>query len=111
MTTIVADIGGTNTRVALCDTPESPREVARFSNAEFGSLDAVIRHYLAERGNPACAVACVAVAGPVRHGAARMTNLDWQIDAATLRAATGAAHAFVINDLEAQGHALEDVPT
>ena len=23
MTTIVADIGGTNTRVALCDTPEA----------------------------------------------------------------------------------------
>ena len=111
MTTIVADIGGTNTRVALCDTPDSPREVARFSNAEFGSLDAVIRHYLAERGHPRCTVACVAVAGPVRHGAARMTNLDWQIDSDTLRAATGAAHGFVINDLEAQGHALEDVPT
>ena len=65
MTTIVADIGGTNTRVALCDTPDSPREVARFSNAEFGSLDAVIRHYLAERGHPRCTVACVGVAGPV----------------------------------------------
>ena len=52
MTTLAADIGGTNTRLALCDTPESPREIARFSNAEFGSLDAVIRHYLAERGHP-----------------------------------------------------------
>ncbi|PWR03120.1 glucokinase [Meridianimarinicoccus roseus] len=111
MTALVADIGGTNTRVALCDTPDAPREIARFRNAEFGALDAVLRHYLAGLGETRITEACVAVAGPVRGGVGRMTNLDWTMDAATLRAATGAARGFVINDLEAQGHALEDVPT
>jgi len=110
MTTLVADVGGTNTRVALCDTPDAPREIARLRNADFASLDAVLRHYLAERDRPACTAACVAIAGPVRQGVGRLTNLDWAMDAGTLRAATGAAQAFVINDLEAQGHALEDVP-
>jgi glucokinase len=38
-----------------------------------------------------------------------MTNLDWEIDTATLLAATGAAEGHVINDMEAQGHALDDV--
>jgi glucokinase len=111
MTTLVADIGGTNTRVALCDTPDSPREVARYRNAEFASLDAVLARYLADHGQPGCSTACVAVAGPVRGGAAKMTNLDWRIDAASVCAATGASAGFVINDLEAQGHALEDVLT
>ncbi len=109
MTTLAADIGGTNTRVALCDTPEAPREVARFRNADHASLDAVLRAYLAARGHPPVHAACVAVAGPVRDGAARLTNLPWEIDAATLRAATGATEAHVINDMAAQGHALDDV--
>jgi glucokinase len=111
MTTLVADIGGTNTRVALCDTPESPHEVARFRNAEFPSLETVLRHYLDGLKRPRITAACVAVAGPVRDGVGRMTNLDWTMDGATLRDATGAEHGFVINDLEAQGHALDDVPT
>lgn len=112
MTTLVADIGGTNTRVALVDKDVSePREIARFRNAEFTSLDSVLRHYLDTRGNPACNAACVAVAGPVRDGVGRMTNLDWEMDGAQLCAATGAEQGYVINDLEAQGHALDDVQT
>lgn len=111
MTTLVADIGGTNTRVALCDTPESPREIARFRNIEFDSLDAVLRHYLKGLGETDISEACVAVAGPVRDGVGRMTNLDWTMDGPSLQAATGAKRCFVINDLEAQGHALDDVPT
>lgn len=111
MTTLVADIGGTNTRLALCDTPDAPQNVARFRNAEFPSLDAVLRHYLDGLGTPPVQAACVAVAGPVRHGVGRMTNLDWAMDARLLCDATGAARGHVINDLEAQGHALDDVPT
>lgn len=107
---LVADIGGTNTRAALA-TPEAPTPQAamRFRNAEHGGLAEVLEAYLAAQGRPALSAVCVAVAGPVRHGAGRLTNLPWQIDAATLRAATGAATAVVINDLEAQGYAIGDV--
>lgn len=107
-----ADVGGTNTRVALCD-PETlqPRAVKRFRNAEFDSLSAVLRHYLADQTEADLMAACVAVAGPVRHGRARLTNLDWEMDAAMLCAATGAPRGFVINDLEAQGYALAHVET
>lgn len=111
MTTLVADIGGTNTRVALCETPDSPREISRFRNAEFDSLDAVLRHYLDGLGKIEISQACVAVAGPVRDGVGRMTNLAWTMDGPSLQAATGAERCFVINDLEAQGHALDDVQT
>ena len=62
--------------------------------------------YLATEGNVDCAGACVAVAGPVRDGVATLTNLDWTIDAATLARATRAETVAMLNDLQAQGHAL-----
>lgn len=107
---LVADVGGTNTRVALSRGGTIPAEsVRRFRNAEFGSLGEVLTAYLEAAGRPSCDAACAAVAGPVRHGVGRMTNLAWVIDGAALAAAAGAPDNFVINDLEAQGHALDDV--
>lgn len=109
---LCADVGGTNTRVALCDAATlRPSGVRRFRNAEFDSLSQVLRHYLQDARPDALMAACVAVAGPVRHGRARLTNLDWEMDAARLCAATGAPRGFVINDLEAQGYALPHVET
>lgn len=104
---LVGDIGGTNTRLALAkDSTLMPESVARFANAEFASLESVIRHYLATQDNPDCDRACVALAGPVQDGVGRMTNLDWQIDRKTLAAAAKAERAEVINDLQAQGYAI-----
>lgn len=112
MTILVADIGGTNTRVALVkEGATAPHSVARFQNSNFDSLSEVLSRYLEQLGHPACDAACVAVAGPIRDGVGRMTNLSWEMDSDRLCAATGASQGFVINDLEAQGHALEDVPT
>ncbi len=104
---LVADIGGTNTRVALADGRRVRGEtVRRYANRDWPSLEAVLRRYVADEGNVDARAACVAVAGPVRDGAARMTNLDWTIDKDTLAAATGAETVAILNDLQAQGHAL-----
>ncbi len=104
---LVADLGGTNTRVALADGPTLRRDsIRRFRNADHSGLDAVLRAYVAEIGVTAFAGACVAVAGPVRDGQAHMTNLDWQMDDALIAHATGARRVALINDLQAQGHAL-----
>jgi len=103
---LVADIGGTNTRVALArGAAILPDSVSRFVNAEHDGLGAVLRRYLAGRGD--VVGACVAVAGPVHDGRATLTNLDWAIDRATLSAATGATKVSILNDLQAQGHALD----
>lgn len=104
---LVADVGGTNTRVALARAGRIvPGTVRRYSNSGFAGLDAVLAQFRADEG---CAVpdgACVAVAGPVRGGVGRLTNLDWAMDGAGLAAATGARTVAVLNDLQAQGHAL-----
>ncbi len=107
---LVADIGGTNTRVALADGQiVRPDSIRRFANVEFEALEPVLQRYLAECGNPAVSGACVAAAGPVHDGVATMTNLDWTIAPAGLSAATGAAHTAILNDLQAQGHALGSI--
>lgn len=104
---LVADTGGTNTRVALAEgTRLLPDTVRRFANAEHESLAAVLASFIAEEGNVDCRAAAVAVAGPVRDGRGRLTNLDWAIDEDTVAQATRAETVAVLNDLQAQGHAL-----
>jgi glucokinase len=104
---LVADLGGTNTRVALADGKVvRPESIRRFSNAEFSSLEPVLVRYLAEEGVARVDGVCVAAAGPVRNGVAEMTNLDWTIDGPQLIRATGARQTAILNDLQAQGHAL-----
>lgn len=107
MTAILADIGGTNTRVALADGKQVRQgSIAKFANADFDSLEPILTRYLAEAGIASVEGACVAAAGPVRHGVAEMTNLSWVIDHALLTRATGASKVAILNDLQAQGQAL-----
>ncbi|WP_342777512.1 glucokinase [Rubellimicrobium roseum] len=103
----MADIGGTNTRVALARGQEVLTDtIRRYANAEQPSLEAALRRFLAESGRPRVAAACVAVAGPVKDGRGTLTNLDWTFDEGTLAESTGAGLAAILNDLQAQGHAL-----
>jgi glucokinase len=108
---LVADIGGTNTRCALANGLDIvPGTVRRYANADHPDLQSVLRRYIADEGGVDPAAACVAVAGPVQDGRATMTNLDWSISTADLTQATGAEHVAILNDLQAQGHALGHLP-
>lgn len=103
---LVADIGGTNTRVAMAsDADVDASSIQRFRNSDYPGIATVLRAYLAARDAKPDAV-CVCVAGPVRDGAGGLTNLDWTMDGDLLRDATGAPEAALLNDLQAQGHAL-----
>ena len=105
---LVADVGGTNTRVALADGARlRDGTVKRFRNENHPGLEDVLRTYLSEHLSvDEIDGAAVAVAGPVRDGRAELTNLDWTIDEDMLSRVTGADRVAVMNDLQAQGHAL-----
>lgn len=106
--TLLADVGGTNTRVALADGAVlRPGTVRRYANAGRPALWPVLAGYLAAAGAPKIARACVCAAGPVSAGKVTMTNLAWEIPESELAARTGATHAAVLNDLAAQGHGLD----
>jgi glucokinase len=104
---LVADIGGTNTRVALADgTIIRQDTVRRFRNDEFPGLEPVLARYVAEAGVSGIVGACVAAAGPVKDQVATLTNRDWTIDHGTLTRPTGAHRVAILNDLQAPGYAL-----
>jgi glucokinase len=108
---LVADIGGTNTRVALAHGRDIVAgTIRRYANADHPGLESVLQRFSEDEGGVDVRAACVAVAGPVRDGRATMTNLDWTIDAATLARATGAEVTAILNDLQAQGFALGPFP-
>jgi glucokinase len=107
---ILADIGGTNTRVALADGASVRLDsIRRYPNAEYQArgqdIAHVLRDYLVTTGANVSGV-CVAAAGPVQDGIATMTNLAWVMDAEKLTSATGALRVAILNDLQAQGQAL-----
>jgi glucokinase len=109
---IVADVGGTNTRVALVQGAMVVGDtIQKFANREFTSLEAVLGRYIAQQDGVRCATACIAVAGPVRDGAGELTNLNWRFDNATLTQTTGARQVAILNDLQAAGHALGRIDT
>ncbi len=104
---LVADVGGTNTRVALSHgVILRPDTIARFQNFKHRSLYDVLRLYIEQQNLRAISGVAVAVAGPVQNGHGELTNLEWSIDAAVLERETGAPRIAVLNDLQAQGYAL-----
>ena len=109
---LVADVGGTNTRVATArGALVDAASVRRYRNAEHPGIASVIAAYLAETGLAPDQVSgvCAAGAGPVRDGVVTLTNLDWTIDRASLGAALTADKVAVLNDLQAQGHAIGNI--
>ena len=111
---ILADIGGTNTRVALAEGATVKLDsIRRFPNADYQArgqdIAHVLRDYLTQTGASVTGV-CVAAAGPVQDGIATMTNLAWVMDAEKLSSATGAQTVAILNDLQAQGQALGHIP-
>jgi glucokinase len=105
MTILVADVGGTNTRFALCEDAIVQDSLTRYRNDTQPSFDAALGAYLAAQGQPKLTAMCVAVAGPVTSGKAELTNRGWQFDAQALSDMTG-ARVRLINDLAALGHAV-----
>lgn len=108
---LVADVGGTNTRVALADGTQVLKDtVRRYANDDHDSLSDVLRRYIAEEDEVDCKAACVAMAGPVRDGVAHLTNRGWSMDKETLAEIARAERTAILNDLQAQGHALGHLP-
>lgn len=106
---VVADVGGTNTRMAAVVSGQLDRSTIRyFQNDAFGGFDAVASAFLADHPAPPTLVA--AVAGPVAGPRAELTNRDWTLDAPMLAHTLGAGDVRLINDLQALGLSLETLP-
>jgi glucokinase len=105
-TALVADIGGTNARLAIADLATLQlTDPVSLRRAGFPSLEAVAEHYLsrvAERPR----AAAIAVAGPVTGDNIRLTNSPWSFGREEMRAALDLDDLLILNDFEALAHAL-----
>lgn len=103
---LLGDVGGTNARLALARNGIiDPGTITRFRGDDFANFDDVVRRFLQEQDQPRITSVCIAVAGPVSGGTARLTNRDWDFDEARLARLTDADHVRLINDLTALGYA------
>ncbi|WP_297770861.1 glucokinase [uncultured Roseovarius sp.] len=106
---LVADVGASHSRLALATTDGLCEQSAqRVRNTDYPGFEQVVAQYLAHQDVRPTAI-CAGVAGPVRDGISRLTNLGWVIDAGTLASGSGIRRVHLINDLQAQAHALDDL--
>ncbi len=97
------DVGGTTTRLALFDMATGRAELLErrdYTSADYASFAEILADFSTHTDTD-CAVACFGVAGPVRAGRSRITNLPWTIDAHALEAGFGWPRVGLLNDLEA----------
>ena len=105
---LAGDVGGTKTDLTVVSAVTGPREPlarCRYSSSAYPGLAEMALAFLAETGLQVDA-ACFDVAGPVMNGRTQLTNLDWDLDQATLAAALGVDHAWLLNDLVATASAI-----
>lgn len=101
---LLADIGGTNTRIALGDGAGRLHKIRACRNAEIGDLgEALAAAAAAEAGVDS---AVIAVAGPVDAGEAALTNHPWRISRAALERSLGLRRVLLVNDFLAAAHAV-----
>ena len=112
MKTLVADIGGTNSRLAVAKTSRTDKEITleniqKFRNSDFNNFDEVIKTYLSSLDDPLINKMCIAAAGIISETAVEMSNLNWKITVPSLQKAANIDEVLIINDLQAQGYALD----
>lgn len=101
MYNLVADIGGTNSRFAICEVGKiNLIEPRKYPNADFSSLDGVIANYISEVGiTPSNA--CLAVAGPAHKDEIALTNIDWRFSVRDYARKFNFTHLKLTNDFTA----------
>ncbi|CAG0942831.1 glucokinase [Gammaproteobacteria bacterium] len=109
MSLLVADIGGTNTRVALA-SGAGIGPVTAFRNAGFPDLASLLGRYLDSQ--PVAArprAGALSVAAPIRGDEVRMSNIDWHFSRAGLRQALVLDELLVANDFSALARSLPEL--
>jgi glucokinase len=101
---LVADIGGTNSRVAFAEPGGRPERIVTLSNDEAGGPEGVLARAL--EGAPTPRLAVLALASPVAGDEIPLTNRDWIVRPKELAARFRIARVHALNDFEAIAYAL-----
>jgi len=106
---LAGEIGATRTRLAAFDKEGSRLKVVvekTYLSQEHGSLSEIIAAFIQAEGI-AVHSACLGVAGPVRRGRSKISNLPWVIDSRDLAKQLKLDSVGMINDLEAYAYGID----
>ena len=101
LSSVVADIGATNIRLARLTAGGLPGPTVKFATAEFPDFTAALAHFLKLEGGPGPLRMALAVAGPVYGDEVKLTNNQWQFSIRRLIQELNLEQLEVVNDLEA----------
>ena len=105
----VADIGGTNARFATAELDGvkvlSVSEPATLGTSHVSTFGEAWKVFVGKLGGEAPNALGLAFAGPVGDASIKLTNNDWEIDRAELRA-LGIEELRIVNDFGAVAHAI-----
>jgi len=112
MMILAGDIGATHSRVAAfrAEGNKFPLVVEKiYDSQEHSGLADIVGNFVRSEGIPAQS-GCFAVAGPVRGGKAKISNLPWTtIDSKELAQELNLKNVSLINDLEAYAYGLDSL--
>jgi glucokinase len=103
------EIGATRTRLAAFETEGNSlqRVVEKvYLSQEHSGLSGIITDFIRTEGIPVQS-ACFGVAGPVKRGRSKISNLPWTIDARELAKQLKLNTVGLINDLEAYAYGID----
>src|SRR6266700_5430424 len=106
---LAGDIGATRTVLAAFQTEGSKLELVigkTYKSQDHSGLQEIISTFVKSEGIPVHS-ACFGVAGPVRAGRSKISNLPWTIDARELAAQLKLSTVGLINDLEAYAYGID----
>ena len=106
---LAGDIGATRVRLAAFQTEGNQlhRVVDQtYKSQQHGGLAELVKMFVGAEGILVHS-ACFGVAGPVRAGKSKISNLEWMIDATELAALLKLPSVGLINDLEAYAYGVD----
>ncbi len=109
MVDLVADIGGTNVRLAHIEAGRLSAPIS-FLCADFASLEEAITAYMAQQNLPSLQRMGLAVAGPVSEDRVDLSNNDWSFSKQKIKSQFLLSQLTVINDFTAQALSVPEAP-
>ncbi len=105
---LAGDVGGTKVRLAVYEERGGITCVdeEKFASKEFPNLSELLKKFLSHEHRKNISEACFGIAGPIRNGVCKATNLPWEISATVLSADLNIPKVYLINDLEANAWGL-----
>src|SRR5205807_626870 len=106
---LAGEIGATRTRLAAFDTEGNRLRCVvekTYKSQEHDGLAGILSQFIREEGIPVHS-ACFGVAGPVRGGRSRISNLPWTIDSRELSKQLKLTSVGLLNDLEAYAYGID----